>query len=103
MSSKTNPLYLIQPFESLSSVISLNIPNSSFNSLSSIINEVTKLQSVCVECGSDSQLSQDVARILGTLYAANYTQLLALPSTSEISSSASSMETLAIIVSHNQT
>ncbi|KAK4253653.1 hypothetical protein QN277_010300 [Acacia crassicarpa] len=66
-----------------------------------MINEVPKLQSLCLECGLDSQLSEVVARILDTLYAANCTQLEALPSTSEMSTSGT--ETLAVIDSHNGT
>ncbi|KAI9111189.1 hypothetical protein K1719_017800 [Acacia pycnantha] len=77
------------------------MPNSSLNGLSSMINELPKLQSLCLECGSDSQLSEVVARILDTLYAANCTQLEALPSTSDMSTSGT--ETSAIINSHNGT
>lgn len=77
MSPRNNPLYLIQPLESLSSsLVSLNVPSWSLHGLSSIISEVPKLRSVFVECGPDiSQISEVFARISDTLHVANQMQL----------------------------
>ncbi|KAF7825927.1 TMV resistance protein N-like isoform X2 [Senna tora] len=70
---------------SSSSLVSIDEPNPSV--LSHILDELPRLQSLCMTCGSDSQLTQGVERILSTLYAANSTELETISSQSSSSSS----------------
>ncbi|KAK7286874.1 hypothetical protein RJT34_22195 [Clitoria ternatea] len=74
--SPTNSLSSrVQTSASKSSLVPLKIPRSYSHNISSILEEVSELQSLWVECSSEHQLSQDVARILDALYATNSGEL----------------------------
>ncbi|XP_027907780.1 TMV resistance protein N-like isoform X2 [Vigna unguiculata] len=61
----------VQTFVDMSSLVSLDVQNSSSNQLSYISEELPKLQSLWIECGSDLQLSRDTTSILEALNATN--------------------------------
>ncbi|XP_022633246.1 TMV resistance protein N-like isoform X2 [Vigna radiata var. radiata] len=61
----------VQTLVDMSSLVSLDVQNSSSNQLSYISDELPKLQSLWIECGSDLQLSRDTASILDALNATN--------------------------------
>jgi len=61
----------VQTFVDMSSLVSLDVQNGSSNQLSYISEELPKLQSLWIECGSDLQLSRDATSILDALYATN--------------------------------
>ncbi|KAJ1411278.1 Ribonuclease H superfamily [Sesbania bispinosa] len=83
MSPTNNLSSLVQTSAGMSSLVSLNIPNSGSHDLSSISKDLPKLRSLWVECGSELQLSRDVARILDALYATNSTELKSTATTSQ--------------------
>lgn len=64
-----------QTFTGISSLVSLDVPNTSSNHLSYISKDLPKLQSLWVECGSELQLSRDVTSILDALYATHSEKL----------------------------
>lgn len=84
MSPTNNPLSLVQASGSMSSLISLNIQHNSFHDLSSIVSGMSKLRSLCIESCSELQLTQDVVRILDSIYATNVTELETTPNASQI-------------------
>ncbi|XP_057745378.1 disease resistance protein RPV1-like [Arachis stenosperma] len=55
-----------------------------------VSSDVGKLRSLQVECNSDFQLAEGIARILDTLYATYYNELEATPTTSQVSNMGSS-------------
>ncbi|ESW05973.1 hypothetical protein PHAVU_010G008700 [Phaseolus vulgaris] len=61
----------VQTFVDMSSLVSLDVQKSSSNQLSYLSEELPKLQSLWIECGSDLQLSRDTSSILDALYATN--------------------------------
>ncbi|WVZ17061.1 hypothetical protein V8G54_010043 [Vigna mungo] len=61
----------VQTLVDMASLVSLDIQNSSSNQLSYISEELPKLQSLWIECGSDLQLSRDTTSILDALNARN--------------------------------
>ncbi|WVZ17270.1 hypothetical protein V8G54_010252 [Vigna mungo] len=61
----------VQTLVDMSSLVSLDVQNSSSNQLSYISEELPKLQSLWIECGSDLQLSRDTTSILDALNATN--------------------------------
>ena len=69
---------LTSPFQTvaaMSSLVPLDVLNSSSHELSSISNYLPWLRCLWVECGSERQLSQDAERILDALYATNSKEL----------------------------
>ncbi|KAK7349963.1 hypothetical protein VNO77_07905 [Canavalia gladiata] len=83
MSPTNNLSSLVQTSVGMSSLTSLDVNSSSLD-LSSISVELSKLQSLWIECGSEHQLSQDVARILDALYATNSEGLESIATTSQV-------------------
>ncbi|RDX71263.1 TMV resistance protein N, partial [Mucuna pruriens] len=74
--SPTNSLSSrIQTSTSISSLVSFDVPHSSFHQLSYIFEDLAKLRSLCIVCESKLQLSRDVKSILDTLYVTNYDKL----------------------------
>ncbi|CAJ1949110.1 unnamed protein product [Sphenostylis stenocarpa] len=72
MSPTNNSLSsLVQKFGGLSSLVSLDVPNSSSHHLASLSKDLPKLESLWVECGSELQLSQHTKIILDALYVTN--------------------------------
>ncbi|XP_017410147.1 TMV resistance protein N isoform X3 [Vigna angularis] len=61
----------VETLVDMSSLVSLDVQNSSSNQLSYIYEELPKLQSLWIECGSDLQLSRDITSILDVLNATN--------------------------------
>ncbi|WVZ16146.1 hypothetical protein V8G54_009128 [Vigna mungo] len=61
----------VQTLVDMSSLVSLDVQNSSSNQLSYISEELPKLQSLWIECGSDLELSRDTTSILDALNATN--------------------------------
>ncbi|KAK7286875.1 hypothetical protein RJT34_22196 [Clitoria ternatea] len=83
--SPTNSLSSVgQTSANKSSLVSLNITRSYSHNISSILEDVSKLQSLWVECGSEHQLSQEVARILDALYATNFGELESIATSSQV-------------------
>jgi len=74
----------VQTFLDVSSLVSLDVPNSSSNHLSYISKDLPLLQSLCIECGSELQLSLDAANILDALYATNFEELESTAATSQM-------------------
>ncbi|RZC19148.1 TMV resistance protein N [Glycine soja] len=74
----------VQTFLDVSSLVSLDVPNSSSNHLSYISKDLPLLQSLCIECGSELQLSLDAANILDALYATNFEELESTAVTSQM-------------------
>ncbi|RDX86503.1 TMV resistance protein N, partial [Mucuna pruriens] len=87
----------VQTFAGMSS-ISLDVPNSNSHHLSSISDDLPKLQSLWVECGSKLQLSQDAKSILDTLYATNYGE----PESNATTSQMPNMNNFTLIECNNQ-
>ncbi|CAJ1949236.1 unnamed protein product [Sphenostylis stenocarpa] len=71
MSPANNLSSCVQTFVDMSSLVAIDVPNSSSNQLSYITEELPKLQSLSIECGSDLQLSRDTTSILDALYNSN--------------------------------
>ncbi|XP_058755505.1 disease resistance protein RUN1-like isoform X1 [Vicia villosa] len=69
----------------MSSLISLDVPHSSSQELSSISKYLPSLRSLWVECSSEDQLSHDTTIILEALYALNSRELEPTSSTSQVS------------------
>ncbi|KAJ1411288.1 Toll/interleukin-1 receptor-like proteiny [Sesbania bispinosa] len=98
MSPTNNPLSLVQNTAGMSSVVSLDVSNSSSQELSSISKDLPKLRSLWVECGSELQLSRDAATILDALYATNSKELESTATASQ----ASNIETSDLIECSSQ-
>ncbi|XP_061355696.1 disease resistance protein RPV1-like [Gastrolobium bilobum] len=98
MSPTNNLSFLVPTFAGMSSLVSLNVPNSSSYNLSSISKDLPKLRSLWVECGSELQLSRDAERILDALYATNFKEL----ESTAIISKVSNMNTSALIECSSQ-
>ncbi|KAH1256575.1 TMV resistance protein N [Glycine max] len=97
--SPTNSLSSrVQTFLDVSSLVSLDVPNSSSNHLSYISKDLPLLQSLCIECGSELQLSIDAANILDALYATNFEELESTAATSQMHN----MNVLTLIECNNQ-
>ncbi|XP_040870290.1 disease resistance protein RPV1 [Glycine max] len=97
--SPTNSLSSrVQTFLDVSSLVSLDVPNSSSNHLSYISKDLPLLQSLCIECGSELQLSLDAANILDALYATNFEELESTAATSQMHN----MNVLTLIECNNQ-
>uniref|UniRef100_K7KD05 TIR domain-containing protein n=1 Tax=Glycine max TaxID=3847 RepID=K7KD05_SOYBN len=97
--SPTNSLSSrVQAFLDVSSLVSLDVPNSSSNHLSYISKDLPLLQSLCIECGSELQLSLDAANILDALYATNFEELESTAATSQMHN----MNVLTLIECNNQ-
>ncbi|XP_024641889.2 disease resistance protein RPV1 isoform X1 [Medicago truncatula] len=88
---------LSSPFQTssanISSLVSLDIPHSSSQELSSISDHLSRLRSLWVECGSELQLSVDAKIILDALYATISKEMDSTSATSKISN----MNTSALI------
>ncbi|KEH25154.1 disease resistance protein (TIR-NBS-LRR class) [Medicago truncatula] len=87
---------LSSPFETsaaMSSLVSLDIPCSSSQELSSISNHLSRLRSLWVECGSELQLSEDAKIILDALYATISKEMDSTSATSKVSN----MKTSALV------
>ncbi|XP_029128224.1 TMV resistance protein N isoform X3 [Cajanus cajan] len=70
--SPTNSLSsCIQTSVGKSSLVSLDVPNSSSHHLSYILENLPKLESLCIECDSKLQLTQEAKNIIDALYATN--------------------------------
>ncbi|KAG5054012.1 hypothetical protein JHK85_006522 [Glycine max] len=87
-----------QTFLDVSSLVSLDVPNSSSNHLSYISKDLPLLQSLYIECGSELQLSLDAANILDALYATNFEELESTAATSQMHN----MNVLTLIECNNQ-
>ncbi|XP_057458684.1 disease resistance protein RPV1-like [Lotus japonicus] len=94
MSPTNNLSSLVQTYTGMSSLVSLNVSNSSSEGVSSIPVDLPKLQSLWIESGSELQLSRDAERILDALYATNSSKNLQLTATT---SKVSNMETTALM------
>lgn len=85
MSPTKNPSCLVQSYVGMSSLVSLNIPNSSSQDLSTISKDLPKLRSLWVDCSSKPQLSRDTRIILDALYATtNLGELESTATTSQV-------------------
>ncbi|XP_027907247.1 TMV resistance protein N-like isoform X2 [Vigna unguiculata] len=84
----------VHTFVDMSSLVSLDVQNSSSNQLSYISEEFPKLRSLWIECGSDLQLSRDTTSILDALNATNYEE-------SESSATASQMQNVFTLIECN--
>jgi len=84
----------VQTFVDVSSLISLDVQNSSSNQLLYIYEELRKLQSLWIKCGSDVQLSGDTTSILDALYATNLDE-------TESSGTASQMQNVFTLIECN--
>lgn len=85
MSPTKNPSCLVQSYVGMSSLVSLNIPNSSSQDLSTISKDLPKLRSLWVDCSSKPQLSRDTRIILDALYATtNFGELESTATTSQV-------------------
>ncbi|CAJ2665821.1 unnamed protein product [Trifolium pratense] len=79
---------LSSPFQTspaMSSLVSLDIPHSSSQELSSISNHISRLRSLWIECGTELQLSEDAKLILDALYATLSEELESTSATSQVS------------------
>ncbi|XP_024641856.1 disease resistance protein TAO1 [Medicago truncatula] len=85
MSPTNNHPSPFQTSDIMSSLVPLDVPHSSSQELSSISQCLPSLQSLCVECSSELQLSHDAAIILDALYATNYKELESTTATSKVS------------------
>ena len=82
---------LSSPFQTsaaASSLVSLDIPHSNSQELSSISNHLSRLRSLWVECGSEHQLSEDTKVILDALHATL---------SNELESTSATMKTSALV------
>ncbi|WVZ17268.1 hypothetical protein V8G54_010250 [Vigna mungo] len=71
MSPVNSLSYRVQTLVDMSSLVSLDVQNSSSKQLSYISEELPKLGSLWIECGSDLELSRDTTSILDALNATN--------------------------------
>jgi len=83
----------VQISPAMSSLVSLDIPHSSSQDLSTISNHLSRLRSLWVECGSELQLSEDAQIILDALYATFSKEMESTSATSQ----ASDIKTSALI------
>ncbi|KEH25076.1 disease resistance protein (TIR-NBS-LRR class) [Medicago truncatula] len=84
--SPTNNLSsLVQTSNVMSSLVSVDVPNSSSHELLSISKYLPSLRSLWVECSSELQLSHDAAIILDALYATDYKGFESIAITSQVS------------------
>ncbi|KAL5133833.1 TMV resistance protein N [Glycine soja] len=74
----------IQTFAGMPSPISLHVANNSSHNLLSIFEDLPKLRSLWVECGTKRQLSQETTIILDALYAINSKALESVATTSQL-------------------
>ncbi|WVZ16586.1 hypothetical protein V8G54_009568 [Vigna mungo] len=86
----------VQTLVDMSSLVSLDVQNSSSNQLSYISEELPKLQSLWIECGSDLQLSRDTTSILDALNATNSEESESYGTTSQIQNRRQSRKTLKV-------
>ncbi|XP_057458683.1 disease resistance protein RUN1-like isoform X2 [Lotus japonicus] len=86
MSPANNLPSLVQTSAGMSSLVSLDVSNSSSHGLSSIPMDLPKLPSLWMECGSELERSRDAEIVLDALYATNSSKELELTgTTSELS------------------
>ncbi|XP_020221375.1 LOW QUALITY PROTEIN: TMV resistance protein N-like [Cajanus cajan] len=84
--SPTNSLSsCIQTSVGMSSLVSLDVTNSSSHHLSYILEDLPKLESLCIECDSKLQLTREAKNIIDALYATNSEDLESTTTTSEMS------------------
>nr|AHG29005.1 NBS-LRR protein [Cicer arietinum] len=85
MSPTNNLPFPFQTSVAMSSLVSLDVPSSSSNEVSSFSNYLPRLQSLCVDCNSEDQLSLDAKIILDALYASNSKESESTATTSHVS------------------
>lgn len=72
MSPTMNPLPRISPFGNMAlSVASINVQNNNLGFLSPIVRSLPQLRTVCIQCRSKIQLTQELQRILDDQYDVN--------------------------------
>ncbi|XP_050874266.1 disease resistance protein RUN1 isoform X2 [Lathyrus oleraceus] len=72
MSPTMNPLPRISPFGNMAlSVASINVQNNNLGFLSPMVRSLSQLRTVCIQCRSKIQLTQELQRILDDQYDVN--------------------------------
>ncbi|KAL2318268.1 hypothetical protein Fmac_032144 [Flemingia macrophylla] len=73
MSPKMNPLPRIHSFSGTSSsLVSMDLQNNNLGDLASMLNNLSSLRSVLVQCETESQLSEQLRTILDVAYGVNF-------------------------------
>jgi hypothetical protein len=85
MSPTNNLTSPFQTYAAMSSLVSLDLPNSSSHDLSSFSNQLPRLRSLWVDCKSEYQLSLDAKIILDALFATDSKELESNATTSQVS------------------
>jgi len=85
MSPTNNVPPVVRTAVGMSSHVSLNVSNSVSHDLSSVFNDLPKLQCLWLECGSELQLSQDATRILNALSSTNSKELESTATSTRVS------------------
>ncbi|PNX71853.1 disease resistance protein (TIR-NBS-LRR class), partial [Trifolium pratense] len=85
MSPTNNLTSPYQTYAPMSSLVSLDLPNSSSHDLSSFSNQLPRLRSLWVNCNSEDQLIVDAEIILDALYATISKELESTATTSQVS------------------
>jgi hypothetical protein len=85
MSPTNNLTSPFQTYAAMSSLVSLDLPNSSSHDLSSFSNQLPRLRSLWVDCKSEYQLSLDAKIILDALFAIDSKESESNATTSHVS------------------
>jgi hypothetical protein len=85
MSPTNNLTSPFQTYAAMSSLVSLDLPNSNSHDLSSFSNQLPRLRSLWVDCKSEYQLSLDAKIILDALFATDSKELESNATTSQVS------------------
>ncbi|XP_054794889.1 disease resistance protein RPV1-like isoform X2 [Prosopis cineraria] len=84
MSPTNNPLSFVQASKSMSSLVSSEAQANSFHDLPSMLTGLSKTRSLQIESFSELQLTQDIERVLDSIYATNGVEL-ETPNASQVS------------------
>ncbi|XP_054782823.1 disease resistance protein RPV1-like isoform X2 [Prosopis cineraria] len=84
MSPTNNPLSFVQASKSMSSLVSSEAQANSFHDLPSLLTGLSKTRSLQIESFSELQLTQDIERVLDSIYATNGVEL-ETPNASQVS------------------
>ncbi|KAK7350581.1 hypothetical protein VNO77_09357 [Canavalia gladiata] len=86
MSPTNNIISCIQPSRSMStSITSMDIQDNNLSDLLPMLSGFSKLRSICLQCGSEFQLTQELRKILDGLCDVNFTKLETTADASPIS------------------